>query len=232
MNYARYCRLRQAATLFGLSERHYDRGVPEHDQTQSQVKSVRDTVAANVKRIRKLRDMSGRDFIARLADQGIKLLPSGLTAMEKAERRVTVDELLAIAVVLDTSVVDLILPADGSRFRASDGVAPQELAWVESWLQGHTPLNPGREWGDVERFFEPASDHRKQLHRRDMYPEMQAVRGLEELIRRGIEKRLDPAAEDNTTPGTTAAMMRDRLAEVTTYVNLLAGQLDRIEDGG
>lgn len=235
MNYARCCRVRQAATLFGLSERHYDHGVPEDDQTQREPKSVRETVAANIKRIRKMRDMTGREFIAQLGERGVKLLPSGLTAMEKGERRLTVEEMLAIAIVLNTSVIDLLSPVDGWPMEVAKDVEPLESFWLELWLNGAMPW-PQEPAGDaavtqLEEFLASASTFRRTMQRRDMRPEMQAIRGLEEAVRRAIELEEDTKAESGTTGKAAAALLRDQLEEVSSYVNLLAKRIER-SDGG
>lgn len=184
---------------------------------------VRDTLAANIKRIRKLRDMSGRDFISQLQDRGVKLLPSGLTALEKGDRRLTVEELLAIAIVLNTSVIDLLTPPNGAPLQVAEGVQPLAPEWLEIWLRGDTPWPPQGEHD--EAFFSTASESRKAMHRIGLRPEMIAVDTLRMQIREGIEGPVEPSVAAH--PEAFATMVRDQANRVRSYVDLLADQIER-----
>ncbi|MEU8656279.1 helix-turn-helix domain-containing protein [Actinoplanes philippinensis] len=59
-------------------------------------------VAANVQRLRLAHEMSLRDLSAKLAELGRPILASGLVKIERAERRVDVDDLSALATALGT----------------------------------------------------------------------------------------------------------------------------------
>jgi hypothetical protein len=126
----------------------------------AEAKDVRSTLAANIKRVRRnIREMSGRQFIARLAERGVNLLPSGLTALEKGERRVTAEELLIIAQVLNTSVVDLLMTDDGAPIEVAKGVAPLHSDELFYWLRGDQPW-PG---ADRDEFSDAAADHTRYM---------------------------------------------------------------------
>lgn len=210
-------------------------GLPANPEPE--LVGVRETLAKNIKRIRKLRDMSGREFIAGLQGVGIKLLPSGLTAMEKGERRLTVEELLAVAVVLNTSVVDLLMPADGAALVVAEGVDPLEPLWAELWLQGETPWPP-EPWGEtmasqLEAFLASASQHRRTMHRRDLRPELQAIAALRERVRQAIVSQEDPSIPQQMPPIGMVASLKHDLEEVDAYVRLLANRIkNQIDDGG
>lgn len=86
----------------------------------NEIGSTGKAVAANVARIRKSQQLSLSDVSERLAAVGHKLSPSGLSKIENTERRVDVDDLMALASVLDVSPLGLLLPTG----------APDEVAEV------------------------------------------------------------------------------------------------------
>lgn len=70
------------------------------------------TVAQNIQRARKSQQISLQELERRLADAGRKISFSGLSKIERADRRVDVDDLMAIAIALDLSPLGLLLPVD------------------------------------------------------------------------------------------------------------------------
>ena len=189
-------------------------------------KTVRETLGSNVRRIRSAR-MTGREFIAKLEALGVKLLPSGLTAIEKGERRVSTEELLVFAIALNASVIDLLTPEDGSPLDIGEGIEPIPAWHVESWLSGTDPWPPG---ADVEQFFENASEVRKIKQRNWRRPELMEVSSLESAILGAIEGvGLLNAVED---PKQMAGYLRDQSERVNQYVALLADRIERHGYGG
>lgn len=91
---------------------------------------------ANIKRVRG--GMQYKELSERLGDLGNPIPPLGLRRIENGERRVTVDDLCALAVALDVSPLTLLLPADGSRYAASrlTGVTGREVSHNTQWLWG------------------------------------------------------------------------------------------------
>jgi len=142
--------------------------------------NVRQALAANVKRIRRLRELTGRQFITELEKRGVKLLPSGLTALEKGERRITVEELLAIAIVLNTNPVDLLMPADRERLEVADGLDPLNGYGLLYWLQGRRPWS---QFVSMEDFVDAAREpHRAMLRAREI-PVFKAMDALDSPLR-------------------------------------------------
>ncbi|WP_405830800.1 MULTISPECIES: helix-turn-helix domain-containing protein [unclassified Streptomyces] len=112
------------------------------------------TVAANVRRLREARGLSTYDLSRALAEAGRPIAPSAIAKVERAERRVDVGDLMALAVVLGVSPVTLLLPANARGGKDANGI-PQEArtevtgagevgvvsAWRWAWCQD--PLQPG-----------------------------------------------------------------------------------------
>lgn len=99
-------------------------------------------VAKNVERIRKTRNMTIYSLSGELSKAGRPITPSAIAKIEKQQRQVTADDLVALAVVLNTSPIALLLPAEW-------GDAPVELtgerqltartAW--RWIRGQSPAS-------------------------------------------------------------------------------------------
>lgn len=112
------------------------------------------TVAANVKRLRGERGMTLRALSAALREAGRPLSADALNKIEngaedtgpgkggepKPVRRVDVDDLMALAVVLDVPVITLLIPGSirGSVRLTGGGEVAGSLAW--RWAQGRVPL--------------------------------------------------------------------------------------------
>lgn len=102
------------------------------------------TVGENIARFRKRRDLTTRQLSAALERAHRPIPASGITRMEKGERVVTADELVALAVVLGVNPSALLLPLDVVGRRTGDveitgaGTVPGWLAW--GWADGVGPL--------------------------------------------------------------------------------------------
>lgn len=146
-------------------------------QTCSTVRVVEtpDAVTArNVAELRALRGYSVRGLSERLAELGQPLLPSGITKIEKGARRVSVAELVALAMALGVSPVRLLLPAE--RTDAPVQVTPNRSATWEAawrWAVGEQPLDideptPGdprvREFAEQNRPYERQPFTEEVLH--------------------------------------------------------------------
>lgn len=101
-------------------------------------------VAANLTRFRKRREMTSRQLSAALTRAGRPIPASGITRMERGERHVTVDELVALAAVLKTSPSALLLPLDDDPAHTIEitgaGKVGADIAW--NWMDGVRPLRP------------------------------------------------------------------------------------------
>lgn len=104
-------------------------------------------VATNVRRIREARGWSTYDLARRLEQAGRPIAPSAIAKVERAERRVDVGDLTALAAVLGVSPAALLLPmteADEVEVTGG-GTARATAAWA--WANGQRPLKltPGHE---------------------------------------------------------------------------------------
>lgn len=100
------------------------------------------TVADNLARLRKVRGYSTRQLATELERKGRSVSPSGITRMEKGDRVITVDDLVALAAVFGVSPVSLLLPltttAETSVEITGGGTVDALRAW--EWGIGRLPL--------------------------------------------------------------------------------------------
>jgi transcriptional regulator with XRE-family HTH domain len=103
-------------------------------------------VAANVRRLRALRNLSTTELARRLTeDHGRPTIPGAITRIEHEKRRVDVDDLLALAAALQVSPSALLLPptAEGEVEVTGVGTVPAHDAWL--WLDGQWPVDASRD---------------------------------------------------------------------------------------
>lgn len=103
---------------------------------------VGERVAAHVARVRTRKGWDQKQLSERLAAIGRPMSPSVISKIEQGDRRVDVDDLIALAVALDVYVAGLLLPLDDSPESIID-LAPghsvaADVAWA--WLSGERPL--------------------------------------------------------------------------------------------
>lgn len=101
------------------------------------------TVAANIARTRKSQQISLQDLEDRLTAMGRRISFSGLSKIERAERRVDVDDLMSIAVALDVSPLGLLLPVSqepSAVVEASGATGSLALFWMWA-LAERTPFS-------------------------------------------------------------------------------------------
>lgn len=107
------------------------------------------TVAANVRRIRERKGLSTYQLATELKKVGRPIAASAIGKIERAERRVTVDELMALAVVLDINPSTLLFPPNDRGVDeiellpegAPDGGPLRFTAWkLWQWADGKEPL--------------------------------------------------------------------------------------------
>lgn len=99
-------------------------------------------VAANVRALREARGLSLGALSTRLVKVGQPISLAALSKLELGQRRVDVDDLVALAVALGVAPSRLLLPAtadDGQDVDLTPGVSVPELdAW--RWAAGEAPL--------------------------------------------------------------------------------------------
>lgn len=100
------------------------------------------TVAANVRRARKGHGLSTYELADRLASAGHAIAASAVAKIERGERQVTVDDLMALATALDVPPSALLLPPHDGTQRIVEltgaGTVPADVAW--DWADGKRPL--------------------------------------------------------------------------------------------
>jgi transcriptional regulator with XRE-family HTH domain len=97
-------------------------------------------VADNVRRYREGLALSTYQLSKLLADAGRTISPSAIAKIERAERRVDVGDLMALAVALHVTPISLLLPrsAKGSVEITGGGTVDGRQAW--KWAQGRDLL--------------------------------------------------------------------------------------------
>lgn len=101
-------------------------------------------VADNLVRLRKARSLSTTRLSAELKEIGHSIPATGITRIEKGERRVDVDDLMALAAALKVSPTAFLLPPTlvGDVEIAPDLTLPAVEAWL--WATSRRPLSlPG-----------------------------------------------------------------------------------------
>jgi 8-oxo-dGTP diphosphatase len=101
---------------------------------------------ANLEHLRRVRGLTYRELSDRLAQIGRPIPTLGLSRIEKGDRRVDVDDLIALAIVLECSPVDLLQPRssdvdEDGWARVTEGLRlPANRAG--DWMAGATMLPP------------------------------------------------------------------------------------------
>lgn len=97
-------------------------------------------LARNVARIRNAQGLSTVRLATMLAGAGRSISATAITRVESGERRVDVDDLVALAAVLNVNPSALLLPptTEGSFEVTGAGTVAAEDAWA--WADGERPL--------------------------------------------------------------------------------------------
>lgn len=124
--------------LFMTDEKRRPRSATQYGPTAQ-------AVAKNVERLRRARNETIYSLSGLLAEAGRPIAPSAIAKLEKQQRQVTVDDLVALAVVLNTSPISLLLPAvwgDVPVELTSERQVMARTAW--RWIRG---LSPASDYG-------------------------------------------------------------------------------------
>ncbi|MCR8695211.1 hypothetical protein NWP13_21995 [Rhodococcus pyridinivorans] len=105
------------------------------------------TVATNMERFRRIQGISYVDLSRRLKQLGRPIAPLGLTRIRDLQRRVDVDDLVALAHALGVEPVDLLRQVpDGSRQQpelvAPAGDVQQTIEWLNTPASDRGELPP------------------------------------------------------------------------------------------
>lgn len=99
------------------------------------------TARENLRRIRVEKDLTWTVLSKMLADYGRKIPPISLRRIEDGDRRIDVDDLMALSFVLDVRPYDLLLPVrEPDRVVEVTGPGERQSAEVWSWALNGTPI--------------------------------------------------------------------------------------------
>lgn len=182
------------------------------DEKKNPLAATGEQLRTNLKRIREARRLSYRELSDRLTELGRPIPTLGLSRIEKGERRVDADDLMALCVALGVNPGALLLPpvADNTPAEVTAiGRVPSWKAWM--WMDGREPIKQPYDDDDLadfqlfarpkgrRRYHRPGERTAEQLAARRadvvaiakrLYPD--SIEDQEALIQR--ERELDPEA--------------------------------------
>ena len=97
-------------------------------------------VTHTVRRFREERRLGYAELSRKLAEMGRDIPPLGLRRIESGERRVDVDDLVALALAFDVSPLALLLPTEASSLTSEGEEYSLQEIW--NWGEGNQPLPP------------------------------------------------------------------------------------------
>lgn len=162
------------------------------------------TVARNVARLRNARGFTTVQLAKLLEDAGRPITASSITKLELGQRKVDVDDLNVLAVVLRVSPSALLLPPTADPAATveitSAGAVPADLAWA--WTLGEHPLDlppndDGEAWNDFQTMSRPSG---MRHFRGTLSGEVRLSPALSEALRQaGVTPptHIGPATEDD-----------------------------------
>jgi transcriptional regulator with XRE-family HTH domain len=122
-----------------------NRGMPDDDRTpRVPLGPIGRYLVRNLAQLREEQQLTYRELSDRLEQIGRPIPTLGLSRIEKGTRRVDVDDLVALAIVLEVSPAALVLPRDPGG-PEDDTIELTERLEVPGqaarrWAAGHTPL--------------------------------------------------------------------------------------------
>jgi transcriptional regulator with XRE-family HTH domain len=178
-------------------------------------------------RVRALRDAEGISAagVAKevSTDHGLAMTRDTLANIEIHRRgNVTVEELFALALVLNVSPTNLLLPDDPEEEVAVSGGVTATAWWVREWIYGREAL-PAR--NDTESFMRAAPAAERERYRNARHPLVVALGVLQGAVFEALSDETESNA--TTNPKGHADYLRRQAEDIVQYVELLARQLDR-----
>lgn len=136
-------------------------------------------VRANVERIRKAQGLTYKELADRLASLNRPIPTLGLSRIERGERRIDADDLVALALVLGVNPNALLFPdvADGSPAQVTAAERLNTAYEVWQWADGKEPLRDGDDPDEFHVRVRPKG-RRYLVRRGDRSPEELAKRRL------------------------------------------------------
>ncbi len=179
----------------------------------------------NVRRLRERRGMSAADLAAALTIAGRSMQPGAVGKIERGERRLDADDLVALALALGVHPSALLLPpqaGDEEVPLTSTTSAPGWAVW--QWAHGQAPL-PSSSEADGYNTLDELEDFQlhaipAELRRREAHPAVRALRRVAEVVTRSITN--PPKARARA--GRRDAYERARAALDTEITDLIEGR--------
>lgn len=160
-----------------------------------------DQVAKNIKRIRNARQLDQKAVSARLAEVGRPMLPTVVSKIERGERRIDVDDLIAFALALNVAPVALLLPPKWNDDRVPltpDVSLTARTAWL--WAEGRSPAN---DWATGAVQATADYDEAEDAHEREFFKQREEY----ESLTHPPERRRAAQHPANAAADTTSAMV-------------------------
>lgn len=191
--------------------------------TQHQQVTLSQAAIASIAHIRRERGLSGAQLADRMSDLGFTEMTRSVIANVETGRReyLTVDELGAFAIALNVSLIQLLTPYSGEVL-VTPKTEPMAAGWLESWVRGETPWPPS---ADEHEYFHGASDRLSIEHDLGLSPELLELASLRSSVLGALGGT--GAINQIEDAKLMAQRLRDGMASVATYVELLANRLDR-----
>lgn len=126
---------------------------------------VGEALKGNLRRIREAQRLTYVELSDRLSDVGRPIPVLGLRRIERGERRVDIDDLVALAVVLATSPVDLLVPGEAPDDEEY-GITPEvtsTAAVARDWIAGVDFLSPPQTPVDLAKAIQAMPRERAQM---------------------------------------------------------------------
>ncbi|WP_182605527.1 helix-turn-helix domain-containing protein [Streptomyces alkaliphilus] len=182
------------------------------------------TVAEGVQKMRKRRQLTIYELSALLKKAGRPITPSAIAKIERGERRVDVDDLMALTTALGVSPAALLLPLKDSPHQSIEitgaGEVPADVAWEWASNERSLPLSSG-DASEAELGYQLHSlpPGRRYLRSR---PVGRAV----EALRRDVDRVVEISQRSQSRHPSEFA---DRLAAARLSLGRLEAELARME---
>ncbi|GAB2922902.1 helix-turn-helix domain-containing protein [Streptomyces heilongjiangensis] len=184
-------------------------------------------VAQNIERVRKARQLKQKDVSDRLRAVGRPMLPTVVSKVERGDRRVDVDDLVAFALALNVSPLALLLPpvpiGDWATVRlTADVEALIADAWA--WAAGEQALPD--EPGDRPDSAKQEAYEQLTLSKRRRYLKSRPASREAEALHAEVDRVVE--VSEFTLSG-DQERFRNRMAAARRSLSRLAAELDRVE---
>lgn len=194
--------------------------IPESGSTPPQV-------ARNIERVRKARQLKQKDVSERLRAVGRPILATVVSKIERGERRVDADDVMAFALAMNVSPLTLLLPPEGDSSTTvqvtAEVAAKADRVWA--WGRGDETLPPLWENPDPQKQEE---FERLALPAALRYTRAQPAGRAAEVLRSDVFRAVELSQIASDTTGVDDEFKR-RLSLARESLARLSHELDRAE---